>query len=291
MPDALFLGMRTVTLLSALLILGATACVSTGKYDAAVADAAQARDALGNAEQASKAEKVRLEQEVQAAHDEVSACQRALDDATAVNQELRAELLKSGKDADQLLAAKGALAASLEQAKARLDELRRAQAAAEARSALFRELSLKLKRMIDAGELQVTLRSGRMVLVLPTDVLFDSGKAEVKPRGRETLSQLAAALSGIQARRFQVAGHTDDEPIRFSGYSSNWELSSARALEVVRLLVQGGMRADALSAAGYAEFDPVAGNDTAEGKARNRRIEITLQPNIDELVAVPEPRG
>src|SRR5690606_24432428 len=102
MPDALFLGMRTVTLLSALLILGATACVSTGKYDAAVADAAQARDALGNAEQASKAEKVRLEQEVQAAHDEVSACQRALDDATAVNQELRAELLKSGKDADQL---------------------------------------------------------------------------------------------------------------------------------------------------------------------------------------------
>src|SRR5690606_36356157 len=105
------------------------------------------------------------------------------------------------------------------------------------------------------------------------------------------LSQLAAALSGTQARRFQVAGHTDDEPIRFSGYSSNWELSSARALEVVRLLVQGGMRADALSAAGYAEFDPVAGNDTAEGKARNRRIEITLQPNIDELVAVPEPRG
>jgi chemotaxis protein MotB len=273
------------------LLLASAACVPTGKYDAAVANATQAKAALAKAEQASKAASVRFEQDVQAARDEARACQVALDDMTAVNQELRAELLKSGKDADQLLAAKGELATSLEQAKARLDELRRAQAAAEARSALFRDLSLKLKRMIDAGDLQVTLRSGRMVLVLPTDVLFDSGKAEVKPRGRETLSQLAAALSGIRGRRFQVAGHTDDEPIRFSGYGSNWELSSARALEVVSLLVQGGMQAGALSAAGYAEFDPVAGNDTAEGKARNRRIEITLQPNIDELVAVPEPRG
>jgi len=283
--------MRSITFPTALLILASTACVSTGKYDAAVADATQARHALAKADQASRAAGARLERDIQVARGELSGCQRALDDATVVNEELRAELLRSGKDADQLLAAKGELATSLEQAKARLDELRRAQAATEARSALFRELSLKLKRMIDAGDLQVTLRSGRMVLVLPNDVLFDSGKAEVKPRGRETLSQIAAALSSIRGRRFQVAGHTDDEPIRFSGYASNWELSSARALEVVSLLVQGGMQADALSAAGYAEFDPVAGNDTAEGKARNRRIEITLQPNIDEFVAVPPPRG
>ena len=283
--------MRHTTLPSALLILASTACVSTGKYDAALADATQAREDLANTEQASKAASVKLAQDVQTARDEVSSCQRALDDTTAVNQQLRAELLKSGKDADELLAAKGALATSLEQAKARLDELRRAQAAAEARAALFRELSLKLKRMIDAGDLQVILRSGRMVLVLPNDVLFDSGRAEVKPRGREALSQIAAALSGIPGRRFQVAGHTDDQPIRFSGYTSNWQLSAARALEVVSLLVQGGMHAEALSAAGYAEFDPVAGNDTAEGKAQNRRIEITLQPNIDELVAVPETRG
>ena len=273
------------------MILASTACVSTGKYDAAIADATQAREDLANTEQASKAASVKLAQDVQTARDEVSSCQRALDDTTAVNQQLRAELLKSGKDADQLLAAQGALATSLEQAKARLDELRRAQAAAEVRAALFRELSLKLKRMIDAGDLQVILRSGRMVLVLPNDILFDSGRAEVKPRGREALSQIAAALSGIPGRRFQVAGHTDDQPIRFSGYTSNWQLSAARALEVVSLLVQGGMHAEALSAAGYAEFDPVAGNDTAEGKARNRRIEITLQPNIDELVAVPETRG
>lgn len=283
--------MRNTAVSSVVLMLVSNACVSTGKYDAAVADATQARKALANAEQASKATSARLAQDVRTARDEAATCQRTLDESTAVNQQLRAELLKSGKDADQLLAAKGELASSLEQAKARLDELRRAQAAAEARSVLFRELSLKLKRMIDAGDLQVTLRSGRMVLVLPTDVLFDSGKAEVKPRGRETLSQLAAALSGIHGRRFQVAGHTDDEPIRFSGYTSNWQLSAARALEVARLLVQGGMHAEALSAAGYAEFDPVASNDTAEGKARNRRIEITLQPNIDEFVAVPEPRG
>lgn len=74
---------------------------------------------------------------------------------------------------------------------------------------------------------------------------------------------------------------------QFSGFASNWELSAHRALEVTGFLVEVGMHPEALSAAGYGEFDPVAANDTPVGKASNRRIEITLQPNIDELVAVP----
>ena len=94
--------------------------------------------------------------------------------------------------------------------------------------------------------------------------------------------------STLNDRRFQVAGHTDDEPIRVSGYKSNWELSTARGLAVVAFLVKSGMRAETLSAAGYGEFDPVSPNDSPENKSKNRRIEITLQPNIDELVAVPE---
>ena len=75
-----------------------------------------------------------------------------------------------------------------------------------------------------------------------------------------------------------------------TGFASNWQLSTERALAVVTLLVQDGMHADTLSAAGYGEFDPVAANDAPEGKGKNRRIEITLQPNIDELVAVPQGR-
>ncbi len=290
--------MRHHHLFSYALILTATGCVSAGKYDAAVADAAKTKTALASEQQ----EASRLAANERNAEDRAQltardrddaraslfSCQKDLDDATAVNQQLHAELARLGKDADQLLAAKGALASSLDQALARLEELRRAQAAAEARSALFRDLALKLKRMIDAGDLQITLRSGRMVLVLPNDVLFDSGRANLKPTGKETLQQIATALATIQGRRFQVSGHTDNEPIRYSGFASNWQLSSERALAVVGLLIQSGMHADTLSAAGYGEFDPVVTNDTPEGKAKNRRIEITLHPNIDELVAVPQ---
>lgn len=268
-----------------ILTLGAASagCVSTGKYDAAVADAAHAR-AAQNADRAAYERKLAAEEA------ELADVQRELDQATSMNAELQRELEHLGKNANELLAAKGVLASSLDQARQRLEELRRAQAAAETRAALFREVALKLKRMIDAGDLQILLRSGRMVLVLSSDVLFDSGKTEIKPRGKQALAEISAALVTLPNRRFQVAGHTDDEPIRVSAFASNWELSSVRGLVVTRFLIESGMRPDTLSAAGYGEFDPVAANDTPQNKAKNRRIEITLQPNIDELVAVPQAR-
>jgi chemotaxis protein MotB len=231
----------------------------------------------------------RIADEVGASRTGAAGCSQALDDATALNQQLRRELERQGKDVDQLLSTKGVLATSLEQARARLEELRRAQAAAEQRAALFRDLALRFKGMLDTGQLQIVLRSGRMVLVLPTDVLFDSGKTAVNARGKEALSEVSAVLASLPARRFQVAGHTDNQPIRHSGFASNWELSAERALQVVSHLVQAGMAPETLSAAAYGEFDGVAANDTAENRAKNRRIEITLQPNIDELVALPEP--
>lgn len=141
--------------------------------------------------------------------------------------------------------------------------------------------------MIGAGEVSIVARDGRMVLVMPTDVLFDSGRTEVKRSGQKALEEIAAVLKTVP-RQFQVAGHTDDVPIQTERFPSNWELSTARAIEVVRFLVAHGVPSTALSAAGYGEFDPVTPNKSDEGRRRNRRIEITLQPNIDELVAVPE---
>jgi chemotaxis protein MotB len=301
--------MKFIHLVPIAALLGAASgCVSTGTYDSAVADAARARAqsaasraelerklgakdselaALRESIRTAEARCARTAAELATATGTSVGCSKALDEATAMNAELRRELERLGKDANQLLSAKGALASSLEQAKSRLEELRRAQAAAEAKAALFRDVALKLKRMVDAGELQIVLRSGRMVLVMPTDVLFDSGKTKVKPRGREALGQIAGVLGTIKDRRFQVAGHTDNEPIRSSGFASNWELSAERGLEVTRILIESGMRPDALSAAGYGEFDPVAANDTPDNKAKNRRIEITLQPHISELVALP----
>jgi chemotaxis protein MotB len=300
--------MRTLPLLIAFFAFSTAGCVSQGKYDATVATLAKER-ARANAERvesarrvsAEKAEIARLHQlgaeaearcavvagELTQQQAAATSCTRALDDAMALNNGLRAELARMGKDVDKLLSTKSTLSSSLDQARARLDELRRAQAAADARAALFRDVALRLKRMIDAGELQITLRSGRMVLVLPNDVLFDSGKAKLEPRGAEAISQVAAVLATLSGRRFQVAGHTDDDPIRYSGFPSNWELSSARALSVVRHLIQSKVAPAGLSAAGFAEFDPVAPNDVAGNKAKNRRIEIVVLPNIDEVVAVP----
>ena len=284
-------------------------CVSSGTYDQAVADAAKAKAELQQERAIERGRTAARERTIEALRadllqaqaqnqrtldllsdnqPQLERCTKELGEATAMNAGLRKELEKLGKDVDALLTAKGTLASSLDQARARLDELRRAQAAAESRAALFRDVALRFKRMLDAGELEIALRSGRMVLVLPNDVLFDSGKAELKPYGKQTLAAVAEVLATLDKRRFQVAGHTDDDPIRYSGFPSNWELSTARALAVVGLLVKSGMRPESLSAAGYAQFDPLSPNDSAANKARNRRTEITLQPNIDELVALPK---
>jgi chemotaxis protein MotB len=174
-----------------------------------------------------------------------------------------------------------------DETRAELEELRKQKAAVEARLRVFEDFLQKFKKMIDAGRLKVSVRRGQIVLVMATDVLFDPGKTEIKPEGKSALAELAATLRTVGGRRFQVAGHTDTTPIKSKEFRSNWELSTARSLEVVHLLVKRGVRKKALSAAGYGEHDPVASNGTAGGRSKNRRIEITLQPNIEDLVALP----
>lgn len=300
--------MRPRTFVLIFLLASLASCVSRGKYDEAVRDATSARterdrtaaafadhtkqlDAeiarLGDSIRALEARAQERDQALGSAVKHGQDLQKSLDDTTAMNAQLRAELTRLGKDADRLLQEKGSLASSLSEARARLEELRRAQAAAEGRAKVYKELALKLKKMIDAGDLSITLRDGRMVLLLPNDVLFDTGRTEIKPAGKAAIEQVASVMKTIDKRQFQVGGHTDTVPIATARFKSNWELSAGRALEVVHLLVAQGVRPEELSAAGYGEFDPVASNDTAEGKKKNRRTEIALVPNIDEMVAVP----
>ncbi len=284
--------------------LGSGACVPTAKYEAAIQDAQQAHAAdqqHAAALAASQAEVAKLngqiteltarmadrEAALATAQGSARDLQKKIDDAIAENNQLRAELARLGKNADALLAEKGSLSGALADAKARLEELRKAQAASDARAALFRQLALKFQKMIDAGQLKVVLRNGRMVLQLSNDVLFDSGRTVVKAEGKQALAQVATVLRTLADRHFQVAGDTDNKPIETAQFPSNWELSTRRAVEVVHFLVAQQMRPELLSAAGYGEFDPIASNDTPEGRAKNRRIEISLQPNIDELVSLP----
>jgi len=288
-----------------LLLAAPPACVSQGKYDRAVQDAHRAQqlqlenagraqaaaDELARQKDSALALAASLAEEqaqLRAAQADAAGLQKELDDGLARRTQLEAELNRAGKSASTLTAEKGALAQSLDQAKRRLEELRKAQASAEQRAALFRELALKLRKMVDAGELKISLRDGRMVLQLPNEVLFDSGRTDLKPTGREALASIAQVLKTIEKRHLQVAGHTDNVPIQNSPFVSNWELSCARALAVVHFLITQGVSPDFLSAAGYGQFDPAATNDTPTGRQGNRRTEIVLLPNVDELVAVPE---
>ena len=220
------------------------------------------------------------------AHETLS---KHLDVQTALVGELKKRLEKLGQNVDRLMSEKGQLTQGLEESKARLEELRRQREAAEARLATFRQLLDRFKSMIDSGQLKVLVRSGRMLISLPDNVLFDSGRTDVKAGGKVALTRVAEVLGGISDRSFLVAGHTDDIPIKTARFPSNWELSTARAVEVVNFLVAKGMKPKALAAAGYAEFDPAAANDSPENRALNRRIEIVLQPNLSELPSLAQP--
>ena len=207
--------------------------------------------------------------------------------STALAEQLRLTLERAGKSVDQLVAEKGDLAKALDEQKKRMEELRKAQEAAQKRAALLQQLMAKFQKMIDAGELTVVVRNGRLVLQLRNDVLFDSGQVTLKDAGKNALKEVAKILKTLNDRDFQVAGHTDDVPISTQRFPSNWELSAARAVNVVKFLEDEGVAPGVLSAAGYSEYDPVAANETSGGKAKNRRIEIVLQPNLAELVKIP----
>lgn len=191
----------------------------------------------------------------------------------------------------QLSALKGdkdTLARRLGASEKELVDLRKARKAAEERTRTYRQLLARLKAMIDSGKLKVAIRDGRMIVQLADKILFDAGKIKLKAAGRTALTELAAALRDIGQRDFLVAGHTDNVPIKTRRFRSNWELSSARAVEVVKFLQGQGVDPQHLGAAGFSEFDPVGDNSTDDGRRSNRRIEIILMPKLEELPQIEE---
>jgi chemotaxis protein MotB len=147
----------------------------------------------------------------------------------------------------------------------------------------YNSMVKQLKSMVDAGKLKIRIVRNKMVIELPEAVLFPSGSAKLKPEGVRVLAELGPILASIKDRDFQVGGHTDNKPIRTARFPSNWELSGARSIDVAKLLVEYGVPGTRVSAAAYADTQPVADNATNEGRALNRRIEIALQPNLNEL--------
>lgn len=182
--------------------------------------------------------------------------------------------------------------ASLDASRSELEELRKAKEDADKRAALFKSITEKFRALIDSGKLQVVMRHGRMVVKLPASVLFSSGSAELSKDGQAAVADVARILKQFRDRQFEVAGHTDNIPVSpTSPFKTNLELSSARAVTVAQALEKGGMNAAHLSAAGYAEFQPVASNAKEAGRQENRRIEIVLVPNLSELSALDADAG
>jgi chemotaxis protein MotB len=276
--------MRTILAVTtlALLLLAVTGCVSKGEYT----KKAQAAD--------------RLDQELAGLQIRYEALQRE-------NASLKSELAAAGKEHDRLATDRADLermlktksdqlgksvvdlrqrVASLEDDNARLGrELVEAQKAREEKvlelSSTYDQLVEKMKTEIARGQVTISELKGKLTVNLVEAILFDSGKAEVKPGGLVVLGKVIEILKTVTDKAIRIEGHTDNVQITGSlaqRYPTNWELASARAINVARYLQKQAIDPASLSAIAFGEFRPVADNSTPEGREKNRRIEIVLVP-------------
>ncbi|MGE5285060.1 MAG: OmpA family protein, partial [Actinomycetota bacterium] len=148
-------------------------------------------------------------------------------------------------------------------------------------SSTYESLLEKMKTEISQGQVTISELKGKLTVNMVDSILFDSGKAEVKKGGLKILGKVISILKDVNDKSIRIEGHTDNVPISQAlakKYPTNWELSAARAINVARYLQDEGIDPANLSAVAYGEWKPVAGNDTPEGRAKNRRIEIILVP-------------
>jgi chemotaxis protein MotB len=220
---------------------------------------------------------------------EHQANQKELEAAKARVGELEAKLKEMGVNLEETQRKNAGLAADLnEQAKALAEYKARAHQL-ELIKARFEKLKKKLDELTRLG-LAVSIRHNRMVISLPGDVLFASGSDALKKDGQEILMKVASVIKNdtqLLQRDYQVAGHTDGVALRGGHFHDNWGLSLMRARQVLLYLVGdkgGGLPTQHWSAAGFAETDPVAPNDTDEGKQKNRRCDLIVVPSVEEML-------
>jgi chemotaxis protein MotB len=157
-----------------------------------------------------------------------------------------------------------------------------------------RDVMSKLKNSIanalmnyKTDELSVYIKDGNVYVSLEEKLLFKSGSDVVDPKGKEALKTLAQVLNSTNDITVMIEGHTDNVPIKTKLFKDNWDLSTARATSIIRILTkENGFDSNRISASGRGEFHPVKTNDTAEGRAGNRRTEVILSPDMKELYKI-----
>ncbi len=148
-----------------------------------------------------------------------------------------------------------------------------------------RLLEDRLSQEIDDKQVRLKMMDKGLVITFVADVLFDSGKAKIKPGAYASLDKVIRVLKeNVPDLSVGIEGHTDNQPIKVSGWKSNWELSTARALSVLHYMVdKEGISPERLSAIGYGEYRPVASNDTTSDRQLNRRVEIVILPKVTKV--------
>ncbi|HDR46429.1 MAG TPA: chemotaxis protein MotB [Geoalkalibacter subterraneus] len=280
-----------------LVCLFATGCVGKSTYQAKVEEATELSARIADLQ----ARMEQLEQDRREVLNQSSALERKLADALEKNSSLNQDLLRARANLDRsekALSAKDTETGRIiSEMRSRVDELEirnrelsreveRERLARQARLAQMKstydELVDKLENEIERGEITISELQGKLTVNMVERILFDSGKADIKDKGLEVLSRVGRILAESTDRDIRVEGHTDNVPISprlQEKFPTNWELSTTRATNVVHFLQNNSKIApERLVSCGYGPYRPVESNDTAEGRAQNRRIQIVLAP-------------
>ncbi|HAD03218.1 MAG: hypothetical protein A2091_12995 [Desulfuromonadales bacterium GWD2_61_12] len=280
-------------------------CVTTGTYEEKVAEARlldssvkaleEEYAGLFKVKEGLVQEKKELNQNLTAAMQQSADLRQDLIRARADTDRLERVLSARSQEAGQAMAEMRQTIDRLEGDNRRLQQqIETERLAREARLAevkgTYDELVSKMESEITRGEITISDLQGRLTVNMVERILFDSGRADVKPAGLEVLQRVGEILGGVEGKEIRVEGHSDNVPISprlLSTFPSNWELSTARATNVVHFLQDKvGIAGAKLSACGFSEFRPVADNASSEGRAQNRRIQIVLVP-IEERIEAP----
>lgn len=268
-----FIIMKKIMLLSATFALLLSSCVSQKKYAELQAQQQETQDQLNTATVKLNScldEKERLNQQIGQLSNQNSALLNNVGDLATLSK----------KEAENL-------ERSLESIKEKDMKIQRMQDAITKKDSVTLALVTSLKGVLgnmNDDDIQINVEKGVVYVSISDKLLFESGKYNVTDRAKDVLGKVATVVKNKPSIEFMVEGHTDDQPIRNAVLQDNWDLSVKRATSVVRVLQEEfGVEPQRMTAAGRSYYMPVATNDTAEGRAKNRRTRIVILPKLDQF--------
>ena len=287
-----------IILLAILGLTLTTGCVTTKKYEARLSDInalntenTQLSDKLQDTEENLRKEKAAreaLETDMARLRAEKEELMRTNELLLTANKDINKSVAEISREKLMAIKEKDRIIDGLTQEK--MNAIKERDRVIEEQKHSYDNVVSELTEEIKKGEIAVRQLKDKLTLTMVEKILFDSGKADIKTNGKKVLDRVAEILKNITDKQIRIEGHTDNVPIGavLAGkFPTNWELSTSRATTVVRYLQEKGVSPAFLNAAGYSEYRPVESNETDEGKAKNRRIEIVLIP-LDKESAAPK---